>query len=350
MANARHPKIQTLLSGGDEQGCINLSELEDLATELDMDDQAISELTEEIETRGLEISDDCGRQGIELTKVGNGDLASATTDALQLFMNEVSRYQLLTAAEEVELAKRIETGDAAAKERLINSNLRLVVSIARRYQGHDLALIDLIQEGILGLIRAAEKFDWRRGYKFSTYATFWIRQAIQRGLENKARTIRMPVHIAQRQRKVARTEDKLALDLDHPPTDAEIAEEAELTVEQVREVRETPRSVTSLDRPATEESETVLGELLPSDKPGPEEEVSLNLRQAAVRDAVEKLPERERQIIKLRYGMNGDGNPISQSAIARQLGTSAERVRQLETRALERLALAREVEGLHEAA
>ena len=163
-----------------------------------------------LESQGIDITDDCGRTGVEPTAFRNGELAAATTDALQLFLNEIRRYPLLTAPEEVELAKRIEQGDLEAKERMINSNLRLVVSIAKKYQGQELSLLDLIQEGIFGLIRAAEKFDWRKGYKFSTYATFWIRQAIQRGIANKARTIRIPVHIGQRERKIARAERELS--------------------------------------------------------------------------------------------------------------------------------------------
>src|SRR5919199_6632082 len=154
--------------------------------------------------------------------------AGAATDALELFLREISRYPLLTADEEVELAKRIEQGDLEAKERMINSNLRLVVSIAKKYQGQDLSLLDLIQEGILGLIRASEKFDWRKGYKFSTYATFWIREAIQRGIANKGRTIRIPVHIGQRERKIARAERELAVELGRAPTDEEISQRAEL--------------------------------------------------------------------------------------------------------------------------
>ena len=179
----------------------------------------------------------------------NAELATITGDTLQLFLRDVRRHPLLTAADEVDLAKRIEQGDLAAKERMINSNLRLVVSLAKRYQGQELSLLDLIQEGILGLIRASEKFDWRRGYKFSTYATFWIRQAIQRGLANQGRTIRIPVHIGQRERKIARAERELALEFGRAPTDAEIAAATDLTLEEVEETREVTRTVTSLDRP-----------------------------------------------------------------------------------------------------
>ncbi|HEX8859364.1 MAG TPA: sigma-70 family RNA polymerase sigma factor, partial [Actinomycetes bacterium] len=179
-----HPRVQALIERGEEEGCVNLSELSELASELDMDDDQTTQLQDLLEGRGIEVSDDCGRREAEVTRYTNDELAGQTTDALQLFLNEIRKYPLLTAAEEVDLAKRIERGDMEAKERMINSNLRLVVSLAKKYQGQDLALLDLIQEGIFGLIRAAEKFDWRLGYKFSTYATFWIRQAIQRGVAN----------------------------------------------------------------------------------------------------------------------------------------------------------------------
>src|SRR5947199_291986 len=196
-------QIQTLLEHGEEQGCLNLSEFSEFVQEHELDDEQLSRLYEELEARGIDLTDDCGRVEDEPTYV-NGDLAVATTDALQLFLNEAAKWPLLTAEEEVELAKLIERGDHQAKERMINSNLRLVVSIAKRYQGHDLHLLDLIQEGIIGLIRAVEKFDWRRGFKFSTYATWWIRQAVQRGVANKSRTIRIPVHIVERELGITR--------------------------------------------------------------------------------------------------------------------------------------------------
>ena len=270
-------------------------------------------------------------------------------DSLNLLMRDISKVPLLTAAEEIELAKRIERGDLAAKDRMINSNLRLVVSIAKHYQGQRISLLDLIQEGVLGLIRAAEKFDYRRGYKFSTYATFWIRQAIQRGLGNKARTIRIPVHIGQRERKIARTERELAARLGRPPSEEEVAKAAELPLEQVREVRELARAITSLDRPIGEEGETSFGELIPSDAPEPEEEVEVSLREESVHRALEQLPERERDVVKLRYGINGD-DPTPLRETGRRLGISPERVRQIESRALKRLAMRRELEALREVA
>jgi len=342
-------RIEGLLTEAESDGCVNLSELSELVQELDLDDDAARELHERIEARGLDLSDDCGHSERAETQYANGDVAGATTDALQLFLNEIRRYPLLTKEEEVELAKRIEQGDLEAKERMINSNLRLVVANAKKYQGQDLPLLDLIQEGIFGLIRASEKFDWRRGYKFSTYATFWIRQAIQRGLANRARTIRIPVHIGQRERKIARVERELSARLGRDPTDAEISEAAELPLEQIREVRDAARTITSLDRPVGEDGETALGDLLESEEEGPEQEVELSLREETLRHAVDELPEREREVVKLRYGITGN-DPIPLRETGRRLGISPEGVRQVEAQALKRLAVTREVEALGSAA
>jgi RNA polymerase primary sigma factor len=343
------PRIQSLIERSEAQGCVNMSEFCELVKELELDDGPLDEIHDALDARGLEITDDCGRGDVAPTRVRGDQLATNTTDAMQLFLNEVRRHPLLTAEEEVELAKRIEEGDAAAKERMINSNLRLVVSLAKRYQGQDLPLLDLIQEGILGLIRAAEKFDWRRGYKFSTYATFWIRQAIQRGIANKARTIRIPVHIGQRERKIARTQRELQAQLGRPPTDEEVAEAAEIKVADIEELRDAARAVTSLDRPIGEEGEAAFGDLLPSDAPEPEEEVDISLRSEALMRALDQLPERERQVVTLRFGVNG-GEPTPLRETGRRMGLSPERVRQLEGKALKRLAATREMEGLREAA
>src|SRR5437667_4155001 len=241
--------VAALIADGRRDGCVNLSRFNEFVAEHELDDEDVRGIYEQLDERGIEVSDDCGRQAEQSTYV-NGDLAVATTDALQLFLNEAGRWPLLTAGEEVELAKRIERGDKEAKDRMINSNLRLVVSIAKRYQGHGISLLDLIQEGIIGLIRAVEKFDWRRGFKFSTYATWWIRQAVQRGVANKSRTIRIPVHIVEREQKLARAERELLRELGRGPTEEELAERAKLPLKQVREVRQAARAVTSLDKPS----------------------------------------------------------------------------------------------------
>jgi RNA polymerase primary sigma factor len=343
------PEVAAMLARGEERGCINLSDFDELVQTLELLDDDVEALEVYLEARGIDLGDDCGRSNVEPTTFRNGELAAATTDALQLFLNEIRRYPLLTAKQEVELSKRIEQGDLAAKERMINSNLRLVVSIAKKYQGQELSLLDLIQEGIFGLIRAAEKFDWRKGYKFSTYATFWIRQAIQRGLANKARTIRIPVHIGQRERKIVRAERELSAKLGREPTDEEIAVAAELPLDQVDEVRDAARTVTSLDRPIGEEGDTALGDVLEGGTPPVDQEVEVSLSEELLRRTIEELPETERDVIRLRFGFeNDDPQPLRETG--RRLGLSAERVRQIESRALKRLALRRELEALREVA
>jgi RNA polymerase primary sigma factor len=342
-------QIEALISRGDELGCLNLSEVSELSHELDLSDEEAQSLADRLEARGIDVTDDCGREAHVPPSYGNGDLAALTGDTLQLFLRDIRHHPLLSADEEVELAKRIEKGDLGAKERMVNSNLRLVVSLAKKYQGHELSLLDLIQEGILGLIRAAEKFDWRKGYKFSTYATFWIRQAIQRGLANQGRTIRIPVHIGQRERKIARMERELALNLERPPTDEEIAAAADITLRELEETRDAARTVTSLDRPIGEHEDSAFGDLLASDEPEPSDVAEIALREEAVRRALDNLSEQERRVIQLRYGINGD-NPTPLREAGRQLGLSPERVRRIEHKALERLATTREVEGLAEAA
>ena len=346
---ASRPEVAALIARGEERGCINLSEFDEIAQALELSDEEVDSLEAHMEAHGIDLNDDCGRTGVEPTTFRNGELAAATTDALQLFLNEIRRYPLLTAAEEVELSKRIEQGDLEAKERMINSNLRLVVSIAKKYQGQELSLLDLIQEGIFGLIRASEKFDWRKGYKFSTYATFWIRQAIQRGLANKARTIRIPVHIGQRERKIVRAERELAARLGREPSDPEIAREAELPIDQVEEVREAARTVTSLDRPVGEEGDTALGDLLEGGAPPVDHEVEVSLSEELLRKTIEELPDTERDVIRLRFGLTGE-EPQPLRETGRRLGLSAERVRQIESRALKRLAMRRELEALREVA
>ncbi len=216
------PELNALFDRGDDAGCLDLSEISDLIQALDLTEADVHSLYIEISGRGITISDDCSREGAPEATYDNDGLAGVTMDALRLFLNEISRHDLLTASEEVDLAKRIERGDEDAKSQMINSNLRLVVSIAKKYPTGELALLDLIQEGVLGLMRATEKFDWRRGYKFSTYATWWIRQAIERGLQNKARAIRVPVHVLQRERRIDRIERDILIREGRIPTDEEL--------------------------------------------------------------------------------------------------------------------------------
>ncbi len=340
--------LEALIALGEECGCVEISQLHDLADAAGMSDDEISGLYDELETRGVSVRDDCGREALE-EGAAQSVVASATSDALQLFLNEIARHPLLTAAEEVDLAKRIERGDAAAKERMVVSNLRLVVSIAKKYPREELSLLDLIQEGIFGLVRAVEKFDWRRGYKFSTYATWWIRQAIQRGVANKAHTIRVPVHILERQRRVARAETELRDRLGRDPLDREIVSAARVTESELADLRGAPRVVTSLDRAVGRDEDTPLSDIIGGNEPSPAEQVEVSLRREAIDRALMRLSERERTVIRMRFGLNG-GEPQHLKDVGKALGISSERVRQIEADALMRLAAARDLEAMSEAA
>jgi RNA polymerase primary sigma factor len=342
--------LELLIEHGDEHGCVNMTELYEVMGRLELDEEEAEAVLERLHDRGIELTDDCSRVYEEEVTYTNDFLAGMTADTLQLFLNEIGRYPLLTAAQEVDLAKRIERGDMRAKEQMINSNLRLVVSIAKHYQGHGLSLLDLIQEGIIGLIRAAEKFDWRKGFKFSTYATWWIKQAVQRGVANKARTIRIPVHVVEREQKVLRAERELIAKNERTPTDEEIAAQAKLSLKHVREVRAAARAVASLDKPVGDEDSAHFGDLFAAHGPRPDEEVEVELTEQALRRAIADLPEREQAIVKLRYGLDGDPEPKSLEEIGRIMGITRERVRQLEADALRRLAEWREFEGLRHSA
>src|SRR5688500_4427502 len=341
--------IGALIDRGEERGCVDLKEVDQLAQALDLEDEDLTALYEQLHARHIELRDDCTRQDAPEAPIDDAHFATVTTDTLQLFLNEIGRHRRVTPDEEIELAKRIEKGDLDAKDRMINANLRLVVSIAKKYQGSELTLLDLIQEGILGLIRAVEKFDWRRGYRFSTYATWWIRQAVERGMDAKARTIKLPINLVRTQRKVARAENALALKLDRAPTDGEIAAEAGIGVDDLLAVRDAARTVTSLDRPLGEEDDAAFGDLLPSDAPAPEDVVHISLREEMLRRALGELPERERTVVEMRYGIAG-AEPTPLREIGRQLGITPERVRQIESKALGRLGRMRELDALRQAA
>lgn len=334
-----------------EGECLNQSQVAEVAESIGLDDDAVERLYAALAERGLEVTDDCGRVDLVApTQVANGRLAEATTDAMSVYLREISRYPLLMAQEEVALAKRVELGDAAAKERMVNSNLRLVVSIARRYRGSELSLLDLVQEGTLGLIRAVEKFDWRRGFRFSTYATLWIQQAIQRGLANQSRTIRLPVHVVEHQQRVARAESRVAARSPGEPTIDEVAAEARLTPERVAEVRELPRAITSLDRPLGDEDGATIGDMIAAPSEEPLAELDISLRSEALERTLAELPDRDAEVLRLRFGL-GDHEPQTLADVGRTLGVSRERVRQIETGALRRLAEMRELSAeLREAA
>jgi RNA polymerase primary sigma factor len=345
-------EIDSLLDEVEEKGRLPLSRIDEVARKLGLGEEEVERLYEELDARGMEVWDDSGRPDAGVA-YANGVLAAPTTNALQLFLNEIRHYPLLTASQERELARRVERGDERARERLINSNLALVVSIAKRYRGHGLSLLDLIQEGVIGLIRAVEKFDWRRGHKFSTYATWWIRHAVQRAVANKARTIRIPVSALEREQRITRAEGRLAAKLGHVPSEAEIARAAKLSVAQVRQVRAAPRAVASLDQPLSSEDETMLAARIPAETLEPAEEVHVSLREqalrGALREAVSHLPDRERTVVELRYGIGG-GEPESLAEIGRRLHLTRERVRQIERESLERLACERELQALRPAA
>jgi RNA polymerase primary sigma factor len=340
-------ELTTLLDASESSGQLRQLELVEVLEPLELDPLETEAVYQELDRRGIELLAEPEREAEpepppEKTPPPAPPLES-TTDALQLFLREAGRHQLLTAAQEVELAKRIERGDGGAKQRMIQSNLRLVVSIAKNYRNQGLPFLDLIQEGTLGLIRAVEKFDWRRGYKFSTYATWWIRQAVARALADKARTIRMPVHIVERMQKMNRAERTLWMELGREPTLDEIASEASLPIEQAREVRAAARASASLDQPVGDQEDAVFGDFVAGDDPLPEERVEGALRSQALAVALQALGDRERQVLILRYGLV-DEEPKTLEEIGKRLGLTRERVRQIELDSLRRLANLREMQ------
>jgi RNA polymerase primary sigma factor len=344
------PELQELFEQAEGTGSLRYADLVEVLEPLQLDPLETDAVYRELEQRGLEVLEP-EAETREPAPPPPAPVAATpqetTTDALQLFLRDAGRHPLLTAAQEVELAKRIERGDLEAKTRMIQSNLRLVVSIAKNYRNQGLPFLDLIQEGTLGLIRAVEKFDWRRGYKFSTYATWWIRQAVARALADKARTIRMPVHIVERMQKLNRAERTLWTQLGREPTLEEVAEEANLPIAQAHEVKAAARASTSLDQPVGETEDAVFGDFVAGDGPLPDEEVEVSLRCQALAEALGALAERERKVLILRYGLV-DEDPKTLEEIGRRLGLTRERVRQIETEALKRLARLREMESVAE--
>ena len=330
-------QLAALLEEGEEHGCLNLTQVSGLLQALELDDDQVTGFYEQLDERGIELTDDCGHESEDDSVYVNGDLNVVTTDALQQFLNEAGRFPLLTAAQEVELAKRIERGDREAKELMINSNLRLVVSIAKRYQGHGLSLLDLIQEGIIGLIRAVEKFDWRKGFKFSTYATWWIRQAVTRALAEQSRTIRLPVHMSDSVGQVKRATEKLAQALGRQPTVEELASALDQPTERIEKVLEAARTPISLETPVGEERNHTLGDFVADTIHAPPiEAAAARLMRQDLEAALGQLSERERKILSLRYGIV-DGRHRTLEEVGREMGMTRERARQIEAEALRRL-------------
>jgi RNA polymerase primary sigma factor len=331
-------QVRSLLDVAEERGFIEPSELEALAQELEFGDEEMAVFTHEIEALGLEIGAPQEAEEVSLAV----DPVPGAGDSLQLFLADVGRHRLLTASEEVMLAKRIEKGDPLAKRRMIESNLRLVVSIAKGYRGLGVPFLDLIQEGTLGLNRAVEKFDWRRGYKFSTYATWWIRQSVQRAVANHARTIRVPVHVVERQQKLFRAARRLELELGRDATKEELAEATGIPLQHVEEAMGAAQASVSLNQSVGSDDEGELGDLFADrEAADPFEEAEESLRKQGVRRALDALPERERRILELRFGFEGD--PWTLEAIGHELGLTRERVRQLEGQALQRLGALRDM-------
>ena len=341
----RNDELLQLLETAEQAGSLKAAELSEVVETHELDALEQDALYRELDRRGIELVDSTQPEEPPPPPAPISAPQETTTDALQLFLREAGRHQLLTAPQEVELAKRIERGDMLAKQQMIQSNLRLVVSIAKNYRNQGLPFLDLIQEGTLGLIRAVEKFDWRRGFKFSTYATWWIRQAVARALADKARTIRMPVHIVERLQKMNRAERTLWTQLGREPTLEEIAEEASLPVHQALEVRAAARASTSLDQPVGDTEDAVFGDFVAGEGPLPEEQVELSLRSQALKEALAALSDRERQVVVLRYGLT-DAEPKTLEEIGRRLGLTRERVRQIELDSLKRLASLRELESV----
>jgi len=355
-------QIRAIVEGAEERGYIDPAAIVAFAAEQDLNEQEVEELTRELERTGLEIGQaDPIQPAAAVTAAAATDetddkeekekedeaptptvAISGSADSLQLFLADVGKHKLLTAADEVMLAKRIERGDPTAKRRMIESNLRLVVSIAKGYRGLGVPFLDLIQEGTLGLNRAVEKFDWRRGYKFSTYATWWIRQSVQRAVANHARTIRVPVHVVERQQKLSRAARRLEVELGREATKQELAEATGLPMQHIEEALGAANASVSLNQTVGADDEGELGDLFADrEAADPFDEAEESLRRQGVRRALEALPERERRILELRFGFEGE--PWTLEAIGNELDLTRERVRQLEGQALARLGALRDL-------
>ena len=344
-------QVKALVERSEERGFVEPTEFEAFVLEHELNDEEQEQLTRELETIGLEVGQPLAtavvpeKEPEKEAEPTPAAVPAGAADSLQLFLADVGRHKLLTASEEVTLAKAIERGDPVAKRRMIESNLRLVVSIAKGYRGLGVPFLDLIQEGTLGLNRAVEKFDWRRGFKFSTYATWWIRQSVQRAVANHARTIRVPVHVVERQQKLSRAARRLEVELGREATKDELAEATGLPIQHVDEALGAAQASVSLNQTVGADDEGELGDLFADrEAVDPFDEAEESLRKQGVRRALDALPERERRILELRFGFDGEAWTLE--AIGHELGLTRERVRQLEGQALARLAAIRDLSSV----
>jgi RNA polymerase primary sigma factor len=347
------PRMRQVVERAQEKGQIENVELSGLVADLDLSDEDVAQLRAELDELGVEIVSvrEIDQPEPEQDAATEAQwYAPSTVDGLDLYLAQIGRTPLLTKHEEQQLAQRIEQGDEAAKRRMVEANLRLVVSIAKKYRGNGVAFLDLIQEGTIGLVRAVEKFDWRRDLKFSTYATWWIRQAVQRAVANQSRTIRVPVHVHDRIRKVDRARRTLEAKLGREPNAEEIAKESKLSVAEVNEADELRPKTISLQRPAGEDGDSELGDLIAdTSSEDVTESVAGTMRNEALSRALDRLTPRMRKIIELRFGLAG-GEPMLLEAVGREVGLTRERVRQLEAEAIAQLGAMEGIDQLHDAA
>jgi RNA polymerase primary sigma factor len=346
-----HTPLRDLLEDAEARGAVDADEMEAAIAGLDLTEEDEADLRRQLDELDVEV---VAVREPEVPDVVEARPrwyhTAATTNSLDLYLAEIGRTPLLTKAEEQRLARLIEQGDESAKRHMVEANLRLVVSIAKKYRGHGVPFVDLIQEGTLGLVRAVEKFEWQRDLKFSTYATWWIRQAVQRAVANQSRTIRLPVHIHDRMRKVDRARREAEVRLGRAATVEEVAKQAQVAVEDVDALDEVRTSTVSLHQPAAVDGETELGDLLPDADAEPiDDVVAVSLRADALRSALDRLSPRTRRVLELRYGLAG-GEPLNLDVIGREVGLTRERVRQLEVEGLAELARMPDVASLHEAA
>jgi RNA polymerase primary sigma factor len=325
-------EAKTLLETGRVAGKLLADDVASALDELDLDAAQIDEFYGALDEAQIEVVEKA-----EEEPEAEAESREVSTDTLQLFLKDIGRVPLLTAAQEVELAKRIERGDHSAKQAMVEANLRLVVSIAKRYRNQGLPFLDLIQEGTIGLVRAAEKFDYRKGFKFSTYATWWIRQAVARALADKARTIRMPVHVVEKLNKIMRTERALRAKLGRDPSSLEIGTELDLLPAEVEQIRRSAQTPISLEKPVGDEDESEFGHFLRDDSaPLPDEAAEETLRNEALRSILQSLSQRERRVLELRYGLDGQ-QPCTLDEVGRAFQVTRERIRQIENQGLKKL-------------